>query len=121
MHEDQIKAILHGLNRSTPGIEASLLISSDGSIISSALSTDIEDDDLGAMIAILLSLGKHMAAGIIRGDFEQAMIRGKAGNVLVIQAGTDAALWTITSNTTSADTLFQSAGPAARAAAGLLH
>ncbi len=121
MPEDQIKALLHRLNESAPGIEASLLMSSDGSIISSALSEDITDDDLGAMLSMLLSLGKHMAASIIRGDFEQATICGKTGRVLVIPAGSDAALWTITSNLTSAETLFQSASPAAKAAAGLLH
>lgn len=61
---DDLTKILKSLQNRSPGIEASALISEDGLIIASALSSDLDDTRVGGMTATLLSLGTRASAGL---------------------------------------------------------
>ncbi len=120
MREDQIKAILTDLNGGSTDIEASALISTDGLIISSALSPGMDEDRISAMVAAMLSLGERTAAELSRGNLEQVMISGAQGYVLIIHAGSDAVLCTIAGKAIKLGLLFIDASRAAKAATAIL-
>ena len=54
---EQMVARLVDMQRSTPDIEASAVVSVDGLTIASALPTNVEEDRVSAMSAAMLSLG----------------------------------------------------------------
>jgi predicted regulator of Ras-like GTPase activity (Roadblock/LC7/MglB family) len=58
--EDMVRH-LKDLQRNTPDIEASAVVSVDGLIMASALPADVEEDRVSAMSAAMLSLGERIA------------------------------------------------------------
>lgn len=120
MREDQIKTILMDLNGGSTDIEASALISGDGLIISSALSPGMDEEQIGTMLAAMLSLGERTAAELSRGELEQILISGAQGYVLIIHAGNNAVLCTIAGKAIKLGLLFIDASRAAKAASALL-
>ncbi len=120
MREDQIKAILTDLNVDSVDIEASALISTDGLIISSALSPGMDEERISTMVGAMLSLGEQTTAELSCGNLEQVMISGAQGYVLIVHAGNDAVLCAIASKAIKLGLLFIDANRAAKAAAAIL-
>lgn len=114
MSEDQITAILSALNSRTAGLQASALISTDGSVIASALAAGMDEERIGAMLAATLSLGERTAQELNRGNLEQLMLSGKHGPVLIIRAGRNAVLCAIATNSVKLGLLFQDVYAVAR-------
>ncbi len=85
-----INSILGELNGSSADIEASAVVSTDGLLIASQLTSGINEDHVGAMSAAMLSLGDRTAQELGRGSLEQVLIKGDNGYVLMTYAGTDA-------------------------------
>ena len=83
---------LKKLQISSPDIQASAIVSSDGLIIASALPKNVEEDRVSAMSAAMLSLGERISGEMKRGDLDQVYIRGKSGYVLLMAVGEDAVL-----------------------------
>ena len=83
---------LKKLQISSPDIQASAVVSSDGLIIASALPKNIEEDRVSAMSAAMLSLGDRISGEMRRGDLDQVYIRGKDGYVLLMAVGEEAVL-----------------------------
>lgn len=73
-------------------VEAAALVSLDGFIMASALSTGMHEDRVGAMSAAILGLGERAAIELGRGKLSQVFIEGDAGYVLLMAAGDRAAL-----------------------------
>jgi predicted regulator of Ras-like GTPase activity (Roadblock/LC7/MglB family) len=90
---EQMVERLHTLQRATPDIEASALVSLDGLLMASALPTNIGEDRVSAMSAAMLSLGERISAELGRGLLDQVYIRGEKGYVLLVAVG-DAAVLT---------------------------
>jgi len=88
----QLTAILKNLEVSTPEVEASAVISTDGLIMASAFPADIEEDRVAAMSAAMLSLGERTAGELGRGSLDQVYIKGENGYVILMNAGPDAVL-----------------------------
>ncbi len=86
------RSVLRELNASSPEIEASAAITTDGFIIGSVLGDDIDQDRFAAMCASLLALADRAADEISRGELKQVMIEGSAGVMLLVHAGEDAVL-----------------------------
>lgn len=80
------------LQESTPEIEGSAVVSTDGLSIASVLTPPIEEDRVAAMSAAMHSLGDRIAAELGRGKMEQVYIRGSNGYALLTAAGPDAVL-----------------------------
>lgn len=89
--EDMVE-VLKDLGSSTPGVEASAVVSLDGFIIASALPADTEEDRVAAMAAATLSLGERGAGELNRGNFEQLFIKGDNGYIVLLSIGAEAIL-----------------------------
>jgi predicted regulator of Ras-like GTPase activity (Roadblock/LC7/MglB family) len=89
---EQLVRVLKELSGSTPDVEASAVVSSDGLIIASALPKDVEEDRVAAMSAAMLSLGERTSKELGRGILDQVFIKGEHGYVILMNAGTDAVL-----------------------------
>ncbi len=92
---ESMTKILKELQKGTPDIEASAIVSVDGLIMASALPQDVEEDRVAAMSAAMLSLGERTAQELNRGKLDQVFIRGEDGYVLLMNAGEDAVLTTL--------------------------
>lgn len=80
------------LKASSPGVEASALVSTDGLTIASDLPREVEEDRVSAMTAAMLSLGERIAGELQRGSPEQVYIRGSHGFVILMAVGDHAVL-----------------------------
>ncbi len=89
---EQMVARLVDMQRSTPDIEASAVVSVDGLTIASALPTNVEEDRVSAMSAAMLSLGERIATELGREGLEQVYIHGDQGHVFVFAVGDEAVL-----------------------------
>ena len=83
---------LRDLEKRTPDVEASAVVSVDGLIIASALPDNVEEDRVSAMSAAMLSLGERISGELGRGLLEQVYIHGNDGYVLLMAVGSDAVL-----------------------------
>ena len=84
--------ILKELEATTPDVEASAVVSTDGLIIASALPQDVEEDRVAAMSAAMLSLGERTSQELKRGSLEQVFVKGVNGYILMMGAGHEAVL-----------------------------
>jgi len=84
--------ILKELEATTPDVEASAVVSTDGLIIASALPQDVEEDRVAAMSAAMLSLGERTSQELKRGSLEQVFVKGVSGYILMMGAGEEAVL-----------------------------
>ncbi len=89
---DEMVEKLRALQRSTPAIEASAVVSVDGLIMASALPPEVEEDRVSAMSAAMLSLGERIAGELGRGTLDQVYVRGESGYVILMSVGTEAVL-----------------------------
>ena len=88
----QLVEELKKLQISSPDIQASAIVSSDGLIIASALPRNVQEDRVSAMSAAMLSLGERISQELRRGNLDQVYIRGDNGYVMLIAVGEDAVL-----------------------------
>ena len=88
----QLVEELKKLQVSSPDIQASAIVSTDGLIIASALPHNVEEDRVSAMSAAMLSLGERISHELRRGDLDQVYIRGDNGYVMLMAVGEDAVL-----------------------------
>ena len=77
-------------------VEAAAVVSSDGLPMASALPPYVEEDRLAAMSAALLTLGERAADGLGKGELDQVFIEGAHGHVVLMAAGPDAVLVSVT-------------------------
>jgi uncharacterized protein len=84
--------LLRDLQVSSPDIEASAVVSSDGLAIATALPHHVEEDRVAAMSAAMLSLGERIASELGRGALEQVYIKGADGYVIIMSVGYEAVL-----------------------------
>ncbi|MBC7226663.1 MAG: roadblock/LC7 domain-containing protein [Thermoflexales bacterium] len=97
---------LQELQRSTPDVEASALVSVDGLTIASALPSGVEEDRVSAMSAAMLSLGERIAGELGRGELDQVYVKGAGGYVLLAAVGTDAVLTVMARSTAKLGLVF---------------
>jgi uncharacterized protein len=92
---DHIEGVLKLLVNSSPDIEGAALVTVDGLAIASALPQGSDEDRISAMAAAVLSMGERTVAELQRGTLEQIYVKGSGGHVLLMQAGPEAVLETI--------------------------
>ncbi|MBK6873399.1 MAG: roadblock/LC7 domain-containing protein [Kineosporiaceae bacterium] len=95
---ERIQTILRDLVGSTPDIEGAALVTTDGLPLAAALPQGTDEDRVSAMAAAALSMGSRMAAELKRGTLEQVYVKGNAGYVVMMQAGEETVLETISSS-----------------------
>ncbi len=92
MREEMLSSILSDLNGTSPDIEASAIISTDGLVMAAMLPATMDEDRVGAMSAAILSLGDRTSQELNRGTLEQVLIKGDAGYIVMTHAGNEAVL-----------------------------
>lgn len=104
---ERIQTILRDLVGSTPDIEGAALVTTDGLPLAAALPQGTDEDRVSAMAAAALSMGSRMAAELKRGTLEQVYVKGNAGYVVMMQAGEETVLETISSSDARLGLLYE--------------
>ncbi len=120
MRIELVQQVLEELNGSSPDVEASALISTDGLMIASALPHGVDEDRVGAMSAALLSLGERAARELSRGTLERVLLQGERGYVIMIASGEEAVLTVMARQNAKLGLLFLDIKRAAESLAGLI-
>jgi predicted regulator of Ras-like GTPase activity (Roadblock/LC7/MglB family) len=103
---DDIQKILKSMEVSTPGIEASALVSIQGLPIVSAMPRGVDDAIIAAMSAAILGVGERAAKELSRGNLQQILIQGDTGYVILKRAGEDALLAVMTKSDSNLGMIF---------------
>lgn len=74
---------LRELKRSVPGIKGTAIITSDGTCLTSVLDEDVDEELLSVASSIMIESTNTIIERFERGRFEETIIRGNNGNLLV--------------------------------------
>ena len=94
---EKLNSILMKLQSSTSDFEASAIISEDGLMIANVLPEGLEETQIAAMSAAMMTMGTKTATELKRGNLEQLFIKGEKGYVVIMQAGPYSVLLALTS------------------------
>lgn len=89
---EQLNRILERLQASSSDIEACAVVSEDGLMIASLLPKGLEEAQIAAMSAAMMSMGTRTAQELKRGSLQQLFIKGDNGYVISMNAGPHAVL-----------------------------
>lgn len=103
---ESLNKVLKTLQSSSPGVEASALISTDGLMIASALAKDMDETRIAAMTATLLSLGTRAATELRRGEVSEVIVRGEQGYAVMLSAGRGSLLLVLATEATPLGLIF---------------
>ena len=93
---EKLASVLKRLESSTPDIEATAVVGSDGLVMASRLPAEVEEDRVGAMSAAMLAIGERSAMELNRGNVQQVIIKGESGYIILIGTGSEGVLVTMT-------------------------
>jgi predicted regulator of Ras-like GTPase activity (Roadblock/LC7/MglB family) len=103
--EDNMQNILLDLN-DMANIEASAVISKDGLVIASLLPEGMNEDDVGAMSAAMLSVANHSSHELIGGEFKQLLVKGEHGYIFINRVCDETVLTAVTKLDSCPDNVF---------------
>jgi len=89
--EQRVLAQLRWLRNEVPGIDGSMVATSDGLLVTHDL-LDLEPTQAAALIATTLSIARRATGLTSRGQLCEAVVRGSTGYLAVFAIGTDAVL-----------------------------
>ncbi|MFW9876450.1 MAG: roadblock/LC7 domain-containing protein [Candidatus Thorarchaeota archaeon] len=89
---ENLDSIVEKLIDTVPEIKAATVVSVEGELLASDFPQDVEETTIAVMTAALLSLAESAITMIKSGEFEQLLIQGKDGYLLVLPAGSNAVL-----------------------------
>ena len=84
--------ILKDLLKAIPEIKAAAIVSAEGLPIAAVLPRSTDETRIAAMTAAQLSLSERAIVEMMMGEFNQLIIKGSEGYLLVLQAGISAVL-----------------------------
>jgi len=89
---ETLDELLKKLLSSIPEVKAASIVSVEGLPIASALPQGVDETRIAAMTAAILSLAERAIHELGKGDFDQVMVKGTEGYILVLAAGRNAVL-----------------------------
>ncbi len=92
-----LEKVLRRLQNESPHVEASALISDDGSLLASILPHDIDETLVADMSATILRLGLRALTELGRGRVEEVIVRGDRGYASMLSTGRGVLLLTLAS------------------------
>ncbi len=114
MHRiEELANVLGELQGSSGEIEACAVVSEDGLIMASLLPRGLEEAQIAAMSAAMLTIGTRTAKELKRGKVEQIFVKGDAGYVVIMAAGAHAVLLGLARRDAKLGLLFLDASRAA--------
>jgi uncharacterized protein len=117
---EQLNQALSHLQSSSPDFEAAAVVSEDGLIIASLLPCGLEETQVAAMSAAMLTIGSRAATELKRGNVEQIVVKGSEGYVLAMAAGAHAVLLGLARKEAKLGLMFLDASRAADEIRGVL-
>ena len=120
MRSELLTSILSDLNGSSADIEASAVISTEGLMMATMLTANVDEERVGAMSAAMLSLGERTSAELDRGEMEQVLVKGKQGYILMTHANSDSVLTVIVKPSARLGLIFLDVKRAAEAISKIL-
>ena len=88
----KLRNILEGLNNLNSDIEDSVIVLSDGLVVASKLTNEIDEDKIGTISAAIFSLASQEARQFGKGKTEQVMIKCGKNYIAMFKAGEEAVL-----------------------------
>lgn len=85
--QERLENILKDLQEKLPDMEALVILSPDGLVLSSLLPPETDEDKVAAMTAIALSLGERALSELDKGECEEVILKGEKGFILMVNAG----------------------------------
>lgn len=105
---EALSNILYDFGRSTPDVQASVIVDSDGLIMASQLPSSYEEDSVAAMSAALLRLGERTIEEIRGGNLEQILVKGDMAVIVLMSIGKEAVLCVMADKNVKLGLLFMS-------------
>ncbi len=93
---ERLEAAVRGIVERATALQGVAVITLDGLVIAAALPPNLEQLRVGAVAAGILSLSGRSIAQLERGEFQQTLIQGSEGNIVITYAGKNAAFVGIT-------------------------
>lgn len=103
---ESLEEILKNLSTGIPEIISAAIVSVEGLPIASALPSDVDETRIAAMTAALLSLAERAVHEMKKGDFDQLLVKGSDGYLLVLAAGMNAVLTVSTTSDVKLGLIF---------------
>lgn len=82
-----VLAELHGLRDRVPHLTGTLVASGDGLLVTHDLPDHLEPDGMAALTASHLALSYRLAGTVHGGNFDEVVVRGSNGYVVIYAAG----------------------------------
>jgi hypothetical protein len=98
--------LLKELRTKVEGIDASAVVSKEGLIVASDLSSEISEMHIAAMAAILLSTSENVLIELKKGTLDVCIIQGNEGKFIIMDAGMDFMIACVLNNFTRMDLAF---------------
>lgn len=117
---ERLAQILSQLVESSGDVRGAAVVGRDGLIIAAHLPAKMEQARVGAVAAALLSLSGRSIGQLERGEFQQTLIQGTEGNVLITDAGKNAVFVALTGKDVNLGMVFLEVREAAGAVAEIL-
>ncbi|HOV47826.1 MAG TPA: DUF4388 domain-containing protein [Anaerolineae bacterium] len=117
---ERLAQILSQLVESSGDVRGAAVVGRDGLIIAAHLPAKMEQARVGAVAAALLSLSGRSIGQLERGEFQQTLIQGTEGNVLITDAGKNAVFVALTGKDVNLGMVFLEVREAASAVAEIL-
>lgn len=95
---EELLELLRNMEATTPGIEASAIVSTEGLPIVSAMPQEIDEAVVAAMASAILSVSEKVSTELVRGKLQQVLLQGENGYVIIKGAGESALLTVLARN-----------------------
>jgi predicted regulator of Ras-like GTPase activity (Roadblock/LC7/MglB family) len=92
----ELETVLKDLETTAGDIEGSAVVRSDGLVIAFAMPRNTDESLVAAMSAALLNIGTRTSKELARGDLDKVIVSGNKGDVVLMGAGHESILSTIT-------------------------
>ncbi len=116
----RLQETLRNLVDHSVDIQGVAVISMDGLIMAAALPQGMEQARVGAVAAGILSLSGRSVGQLGRGDLQLTLVQGSQGNVILTQAGKNAAFVALTAQEVNLGMAFLETREGAQAVANIL-
>ncbi|HDQ34986.1 MAG TPA: DUF4388 domain-containing protein [Chloroflexi bacterium] len=117
---ERLASVLSQLVETSGDIRGAGVVGRDGLIIAAQLPSQMEQARVGAVAAAILSLSGRSVGQLERGDFEQTLIQGTDGNIIITDAGKNAVFVALTGKDVNLGMVFLEVRESAQAVADIL-
>lgn len=117
---EQVQAVLSRVVNESGDLVGAVVVSNDGLVMGSVLSSSIDSNRVGAVSAGLISLAGRSAQQLNQGALRQTLIQAENGNIIAIRAGKNASFVGLAGPNVNLGMVFLECGDAASEISNIL-